>query len=94
MNTEIIMNNLKTMQELHLEDDLHFQECKNRIMESIGDDEDAVKDFIKSLDGDDLGYMTSVFEDIYGKFMNDDMYDFLENIYNEYEKQRMKKLGL
>ena len=44
---------------------------------TLGDDEEEIKDFIKSCNDEDLLYMSEFFEYIYTKFTNDNMWAFL-----------------
>ena len=55
------------------------------MLEAIGDDEEEIKEFLVECSREDLNYMSEFFESIYGRFMNEEMWKFLEEI-----KQRMK----
>lgn len=60
--------------------DEHYKEP---LIAALGDDEKSIKDFLRSCEGDDLIYMSEIFEDIYGMFTNEDMWDFLEEMENK-----------
>lgn len=50
------------------------------LMVALGDDEEDIKNFLRECSKDDLFYLSEMFEYIYGKFLNDDMYDFLDEM--------------
>lgn len=50
------------------------------LIEALGDDEEEIKQFLRECDEEDLSYLCGIFEYIYEKFMNDDMYDFLDEM--------------
>lgn len=56
------------------------------ILNALGDDENEIKNYLDSMNIHDLDYISGVFEDIYGKFMNDDMYNFLDSLENKIKK--------
>lgn len=47
---------------------------------ALGDSEEEIKDFLKGCSKEDLLYMSEFFENIYEKFNNDDMWQFLEEM--------------
>lgn len=46
-------------------------------MAAFGDNVDEILKFLNELDIDDLDYISGCFENIYGKFMTDDVWDAL-----------------
>lgn len=50
------------------------------LIEALGDDEEEIKQFLRECNEEDLSYLCGIFEYIYEKFMNDDMYDFLDEM--------------
>ena len=50
------------------------------MLEGRGDDEREIKDFLRSCSKEDLLYMSEFFENIYDKFTNDEMWDFLTEL--------------
>lgn len=54
------------------------EEKQNELFEALGDNEQEIKDYLNSCDVSELKYISEIFEDIYRKFPNDDMWDFLE----------------
>lgn len=48
------------------------------LLEAFGDDEQAIKDYIIKMSVDDRQIISGISEDIYGKFMNEEMWDFLD----------------
>lgn len=56
------------------------KEYLNPILEALGDDEEEIKQFLRECNEEDLSYLCGIFEYIYEKFMNDDMYDFLDEM--------------
>lgn len=50
------------------------------LVEALGDDEEEIKQFLRECNKEDLLYMSEIFEHIYEKFLNDDMYDFLDEM--------------
>ena len=59
------------------------------IMEALGDDISAIFEYLNDMDVDDLETISGIFEDIYGKFMTDDVWDALE-ILEEKLKNKVK----
>lgn len=47
------------------------------ILDALGDNENEIKIYLDSMNIKDLDCISGVFEDIYGKFLNDDMFAFL-----------------
>ena len=60
----------------HIFDEKYIQP----MLEALGDDEEEIKAFLIDCSKEDLLYMSEFFESIYGKFMNDEMWQFLENL--------------
>lgn len=63
------------------------------IMEALGDDVDQILEYLNEMDVDDLDTISGCFEDIYGKFMTEEVWDALEKLENKINEQstRMKK---
>lgn len=55
-----------------------IEEKQNELFEALGDNEQEIKDFLNSCDVSHLKYISEIFEDIYRKFPNDDMWNCLE----------------
>lgn len=53
------------------------------MLEALGDDEEEIKEFLRDCSKENLVYMSEFFENIYGKFTNDEMWDFLTEIENK-----------
>lgn len=51
---------------------------QDELFEALGDNEQEIRKFLNICTVDELKYISEVFEDIYRKFPNDDMWDFLE----------------
>lgn len=49
----------------------------NPLMETFGDDVNEILKYLDELDIDDLVYISGCFENIYGKFMTEDVWDAL-----------------
>ena len=47
---------------------------------ALGDSKEEIKDFLKGCSKEDLLYMSEFFEYIYGKFTDDEMWDFLTEL--------------
>ncbi len=56
------------------------EQYEQPVKDALGDDEEEIKAFILDCDGDDLLYISEFFEYIYGKFTNDEMWDFLDEM--------------
>ena len=52
----------------------------NPLIEALGDNVDEIIKFLNELDVEDLDYILGCFEDIYDKFMTDDVWDALERL--------------
>lgn len=50
------------------------------LINALGNDEEEVKNFLKNCGDEDLYWLSEIFEEIYEKFPNDDMYDFLDEM--------------
>lgn len=63
------------------------------IMEAFGDDIDEILAYLNEMDVDDLDTISGCFEDIYGKFMTEEVWDALEKLENKINEQstRMKR---
>ena len=55
------------------------------MLKAIGDNEEEIKEFLRNCSNEDLVYMSEIFEDIYERFNNEDMWQFLDEL-----EQRMK----
>lgn len=62
------------------EEPWYEKEYLNPIIEALGDDEEEIKQFLRECNEEDLSYLCGIFEYIYEKFLNDDMYDFLDEM--------------
>ena len=62
-------------------------------MEAFGDNVNEILDYLDEIDVDDLDVIAGCFEDIYGKFMTDEVWDRLEKLENKINEQstRMKE---
>ena len=47
------------------------------MLEAIGNNEEEIKKFLRNCSNEDLVYMSEFFEDIYERFNNEDMWQFL-----------------
>ena len=63
------------------------------VMEAFGDNVNEILDYLDEMDVDDLDVISGCFEDIYGKFMTDEVWDRLEKLENKINEQstRMKE---
>lgn len=63
------------------------------LMEAFGDDVDEILTYLNEMDVDDLDEISGIFEDIYGKFMTDEVWDALEKLEVKIDKEstRMKE---
>lgn len=50
------------------------------MLEAIGDSEEEIKSFLINCSKEDLVYMSEFFENIYERFNNEDMWQFLEKM--------------
>ena len=50
------------------------------MLEALGDDEEEIKEFLRNCCKEDLVYMSEFFENIYERFNNEDMWQFLEEM--------------
>lgn len=50
------------------------------MLEAIGNNEEEIKKFLRNCSNEDLVYMSEFFEDIYDRFNNEDMWQFLEEM--------------
>lgn len=48
------------------------------MLEAIGDSEEEIKEFLRNCSKKDLVYMSEFFENIYERFYNEDMWQFLK----------------
>ena len=60
------------------------------LMEAFGDDIDEILEYFNSMDVDDLDTISGCFEDIYEKFMTDEVYDALGKLKEKIEKESMR----
>lgn len=50
------------------------------MLEAIGNNEEEIKKFLRNCSNEDLVYMSEFFEDIYDRFNNEDMWQFLDEL--------------
>jgi len=50
------------------------------MLEAIGNNEEEIKKFLRNCNNEDLVYMSEFFEDIYDRFNNEDMWQFLDEL--------------
>lgn len=50
------------------------------MLEAIGDSEEEIKEFLRNCSKEDLVYMSEFFENVYERFNNEDMWQFLEEM--------------
>ena len=50
------------------------------MLEAIGNNEEEIKKFLRNCSNEDLVYMSEFFEDIYERFNNEDMWQFLDEL--------------
>ena len=62
----------------------------NPLMEAFGDDVDEILAYLNEMDVDDLDTISGCFEDIYEKFMTDEVYDALGKLKEKIEKESMR----
>ena len=62
------------------EEPWYEKEYLNPMLEALGDDEEEIKQFLRECNEEDLSYLCGIFEYIYEKFLNEDMYDFLDEM--------------
>ncbi len=55
----------------------------NPLLESFGDDINEILKYLNNMDIEELDRISGVFENIYEKFMTDDVYDALEKLGNK-----------
>ena len=55
------------------------------LMDAFGDEEEVVKEYIRNMTDEDRDEIAGCRENIYGKFMNEDMWEFLD-IFEQYFK--------
>ncbi len=67
-------------QAISANNEVAIEEKQNELFEALGDNEQEIKDFLNSCDVSALKYISEIFEDIYRKFTNDDMWDCLESL--------------
>ncbi len=65
----------------------------NPLMEAFGDDVDEILAYLNEMDVNDLDEISGCFEDIYGKFMTDEVWDALEKLEKKIDEEntRMKE---
>lgn len=63
------------------------------LMEAFGDDVDEILAYLNEMDVDDLDEIEGIFEDIYGKFMTDEVWEALEKLEEKIDREstRMKR---
>jgi len=57
------------------------------LMEAFGDDVEEILAYLDEMDVDDLDTISGCFEDIYGKFTTDEVWDALEKLEEKIEKE-------
>jgi hypothetical protein len=55
------------------------------LMEAFGDDVNEILDYLNEMDIDDLDEISGIFEDIYGKFMTEEVWNALEALEKKME---------
>lgn len=65
--------------ELHPNDDYNFDIFRNKMLDALGDEEAEVLEFLKGLSREDKMYLTSIDEEIMGKFPSDEMSQFIHD---------------
>ena len=65
----------------------------NPLMEAFGDDVDEILAYLNEMDVDDLDEIEGIFEDIYGKFMTEEVWEALEKLEEKIDREstRMKE---
>lgn len=65
----------------------------NPIVEALGDDVNQILAYLDGMDVDDLDEIEGCFEEIYGKFMTDEVYDALGKLEEKIDREstRMKE---
>lgn len=65
----------------------------NPLMEAFGDDVDEILAYLNEMDVDDLDEIEGIFEEIYGKFMTDEVYEALGKLEEKIDREstRMKE---
>ncbi len=65
----------------------------NPLMEAFGDDVDEILAYLNEMDADDLNEIEGIFEEIYGKFMTDEVYEALGKLEEKIDREstRMKE---
>ena len=65
----------------------------NPLMEAFGDDVDEILVYLNEMDVDDLDEIEGIFEDIYGKFMTEEVWEALEKLEEKIDREstRMKE---
>lgn len=65
----------------------------NPLMEAFGDDVDEILAYLNEMDVDDLDEIEGIFEEIYGKFMTEEVWDALEKLEEKIDREstRMKE---
>jgi hypothetical protein len=57
----------------------------NPLMTAFGDDVNEILDYLNEMDIDDLDEISGIFEDIYGKFMTEEVWNALEALEKKIE---------
>jgi pyruvate/oxaloacetate carboxyltransferase len=55
------------------------------LMKAFGDDVNEILDYLNEMDIDDLDEISGIFEDIYGKFMTEEVWNALEALEKKIE---------
>lgn len=67
------------LRELHPNDDYNFDVFRNEMIDALGDDETEALEFLQGLSSEDKMYLTSIDEEIMGKFPSDEMSQFIQD---------------
>ena len=59
----------------------------NPLMEAFGDDVDEILAYLNEMDVDDLDEISGCFEDIYGKFMTEGVWEALEKLEKKIDEE-------
>lgn len=59
----------------------------NPLLEALGNDVDEILAYLNGMDVDDLDEIEGIFEDIYGKFMTEEVYDALGKLEEKIDRE-------
>ena len=86
VDNEKIKAVIANRRKLHIEDDSAIESAWDELFAALGDDEEEIKKYLSSCNPYYLEWFSEIFEEIYGKFMNESMWVFLENLKNRMPK--------